>query len=69
MATLNKMQELTKRFSDNTRSTADSMGVNVNEAKKMNTEIQAQLKGEKMFQTTMAEVVNQQKALKDAFGG
>ena len=33
LATLNKMQDLTKRFSENTRATADSMGINVNEAK------------------------------------
>ncbi len=68
-ATLQKMQDLTKRFSDNTRASADAMGINVNEAKKMNTEILGAISGEKKFQTTMADVVNQQKALKDAFGG
>jgi len=66
---VSKLQDLSKRFSDNTRSTADGMGLNVNEAKKLNKEIIGQLKGEKLLQTNMKDVVSTQKALTDAYGG
>ena len=66
---IGKLQDLSKRFSDNTRSTADTMGINVNEAKKLNTEILGQLKGSKMYDTTMKDVASTAKELSSAFGG
>ena len=47
------MQDLIKRGSDNTRSTEDAMGVNVNEARKLNTEILAQMKGSNKYNTNL----------------
>ena len=69
MGVISKVADLTKRYSDNVEKTQGSLGLNVNEAKKINKEIQASITGEKMYQTTLSEVVAQQSALKDAFGG
>ena len=69
LTALEKQAEMSKLFSDNTRSTATSLGLNVNESKKMNKEINAQIKGYKMGQTTLAEVVDMQTELNDAYGG
>ena len=66
---ISKIQDLSKRFSENTRATADTMHLNVNEAKKLNKEILGQLKGEKALQTNMKDVVATQSALSDAYGG
>jgi hypothetical protein len=66
---LDKMQDLIKRGSDNTRSTADAMGVNVNEARKLNTEILAQMKGSNKYNTNLKDSVATMGALNDAYGG
>ena len=66
---ISKIQDLSKRFSENTRATANTMHLNVNEAKKLNKEILGQLKGEKALQTNMKDVVATQSALSDAYGG
>lgn len=66
---ISKIQDLSKRFSDNTRSTADTMGINVNEAKKLNKEILGQLKGSAKYDTNMKDVTSTMKSLSDAFDG
>ena len=65
---MSKIQDLSKRYSENTRKTADTMKINVNEAKKLNTEILHQLKGEKMYQTTMDDVAATAHEIGEAFG-
>ena len=69
VAVLEKMQDLVKRGSENTRSTADAMGVNVNEAKKLNSEILAQMKGSNKFNTNLKDSVATMASLNEAFGG
>ena len=69
MTVVGKTQELLKRGSDNTRATADAMGLNVDSAKKLNTEILAQLKGSKQFDTNLQDSVAAANALDSAFGG
>lgn len=69
MATLSKIKDLTKQASDNTRATADSMGINVNEAKKMNKELLAEIQNGNMFNTNLKDATKSAHDLKDAFGG
>jgi hypothetical protein len=69
LGSMDKLRDLSKQYSADVKATGASLGINVNEARKMNKEIMGQIKGEKMFQTTMGSVVDMQNELNDAYGG
>ena len=69
LGSMDKLRDLSKLYSADVAATGASLGINVNEARKMNKEIMGQIKGEKMFQTTMGSVVDMQNELNDAYGG
>tara|TARA_R110002096_G_scaffold65636_1_gene159692 strand:- start:2289 stop:4133 length:1845 start_codon:yes stop_codon:yes gene_type:complete len=69
LGSISKASEMIKLYSENTRNTADTMGVNVNEAKALNTEILGALTGAKGLDTNLKDVVSTQLALSEAYGG